>query len=169
MLVGAFWISVVVAGRAGYRLNRTASAPGGVWHITPVGARPILRGTLVLICPADWPVVTLMRDRGYLPRGDCPTGTVPIFKRVIAVGGDTVTVTPGAELRVNGKIVPNSAPVAGVPPWEAGTFPVRADEVWVVSRFHARSFDSRYFGPVRVSWVRGFARPVLVWGNPEAM
>ena len=34
--------------------------------------------------------------------------------------------------------------------------------VWVVSDYHPRSFDSRYFGPISKALIRHYLRPLLV-------
>ena len=69
---------------------------------------------------------------------------------------------------VNGVRLPNSAPrtrdTAGRPltPWPFGTYRVEPGTIWVVSSYEARSFDSRYFGPIRNSQVLDHLRPLLV-------
>lgn len=161
-LAGA--IALLAAGRlAGLRLNLTASLPVGV-YVTATGAPA--RGALVLVClPPE--VAALARARGYVPHGGtCPGDVVPIGKRVLAVAGDTVAVTPTG-LFVNGAPVPNSQALAAdrkgrpLPALAVGRYPVGQDELWVLSSYSRLSFDSRYFGAVRVSAVR--ARLLPLW------
>ena len=89
------------------------------------------------------------------------------MKPVVARAGDSVQVSERGVL-VNGKTVPNSAPLpkdtAGRPltPWPFGTYPVQPGTVWVISDYHPRSFDSRYFGPISEALVRNRLRPLLV-------
>jgi type IV secretory pathway protease TraF len=48
-----------------------------------------------------------MRERGYLPRGDCPSGVMPIVKKIVAVPGDRVRIErPGLE--INGRGLPGT-------------------------------------------------------------
>jgi len=169
-VAGTIGVTAAVATAAGFRLNTTASAPSGLWRIAPVGTGQIERGDLVSICPPPLGIVVAMRERGYLHPGDCPTtDTTPLLKPVVAVEGDTVTVTPGAPLAVNGVAVPDSAPEAGMPAWTPGTYRVQPGEVWVISSYSSGSFDSRYFGPVAVKNLRGRAAPVLVRGDVDSM
>jgi type IV secretory pathway protease TraF len=39
---------------------------------------------------------------------------------------------------------------------------VAKGEVWVISSYNPLSFDSRYFGPVPISRIEGFARPLFI-------
>src|SRR5881296_3096055 len=100
-------VVALAAGRlAGLRLNLTGSLPVGLY--LAAGDVPA-RGALVLVClPPE--VAAFARARGYVPRGGaCPGGVVPIGKPILAVAGDTVTVTRTG-LLVNGRPVPNSQP-----------------------------------------------------------
>lgn len=169
-MAGIVGAAAAVATAAGLRLNMTASAPSGLWRVTPIGPAQIGQGELVSICPPALGIVVAMRERGYLQPGDCPgTRSTPLLKPVVAVAGDTVTVTSGAGLAVNGRALQNSAPEAGMPAWPPGTYPVQPGEIWVVSSYSAGSFDSRYFGPVAVENLRGRAAPVLVIGDVDSM
>lgn len=169
-LAGILGSGVAAATAAGYRLNFTDSAPAGLWRITPLDSAGIERGTLVSICPPPLRIVATMRERGYLPVGDCPTTNIaPLVKAVLAIPGDTVTVAPGAALLVNGTLVPDSTPLPAIPAWPAGRYTVQPGEIWVISKYNPRSVDSRYFGPVAVNNVRGQAAPVLVNGDANAI
>jgi conjugative transfer signal peptidase TraF len=128
---------------------------------------PIRRGELVAACLP----VSAEREgvaRGYLMRGDCPGGAEPVVKVVDGMVGDQIEVEVGAVV-VNGKPLPNSATVArdsvGRPlahvSW--GKRLVAVDEVWLLGLNNRRSWDSRYFGPVSLSAVRGVVEPVLTW------
>ncbi len=156
-------VAVLAAGRlTGLRLNLTGSLPVGLY--VAVGGAPA-RGTLVLVCLPPQ-IAAFASARGYVPRGGaCPGGVVPIGKRVSAIAGDTVTVTPTG-LLVNGAPVPNSQalnadrtgrPLHGV---AVGCYHVGRDELWVLSSYSRLSFDSRYFGAVRLSEVRGRLLPL---------
>lgn len=155
------------AGATGLRVNATASMPRGLWRVAPA-AGPIPRGAIVSLCLPQGPLLRLALRRGYLGAGPCPGGAEPLLKPVAAIAGDVVRVT-AAGIAVNGTLLPNSAalkqdsagrPLRPVPP---GTWRVAPGAVWLVSTYAARSFDSRYFGPVPVSAVHGTARPVWVF------
>jgi len=128
------------------------------------GGAPV-RGALVLVClPPE--VAAFARARGYVPQGGaCPGSVVPIGKPVVAIAGDTVAVTPTG-LMVNGAPVPNSRALVTdrkgrpLPRPPGGRYLVGQDELWVLSSYSRLSFDSRYFGAVRVSEVRTRLRPL---------
>jgi len=121
---------------------------------------------LVEFCPSE-PYASLANSRGYRDAGRCPDGGTPLLKPVVAQEGDEVVVTAQG-VSVNAAVLPNSAPrtldTAGrrLTPWPSGTYRVQPGTMWVVSSYEARSFDSRYFGPIRKSQVIDYLRPLLV-------
>jgi conjugative transfer signal peptidase TraF len=164
---GVWWlasaVALLAAGKlAGLRLNLTGSLPVGL-YATAKGASA--RGALVLVCLPPR-VAAFASARGYVPRGGaCPGALVPIGKRILAITRDTVAVTPTG-LVVNGVPVPNSQALATdrkgrpLPALAVGRYPVGQDEIWVVSSYSRRSFDSRYFGSVRVTDIRNRLLPL---------
>ena len=162
----ALLIGAALAWAAGLRVNLTGSMPIGVYQATSVASATALDpGAIVLAClPVE--VARLARERGYVPRGSCPGGAGPIGKIVVAVPGDTVTVTP-CGLMVNGRLLSGSQPLARdghgrpLPPLRRGLYLVRTGEIWLLSAHSPRSFDSRYFGPLGAERVRSVLRTVL--------
>jgi conjugative transfer signal peptidase TraF len=75
-------------------------------------------------------------------------------------------VTPKG-VSVNARALPNSRPLqadaVGRPLPSASGGPVPPGEVWVMSEYHPRSFDSRYYGPIEAACIEGRVRPVFVW------
>lgn len=171
-VVVAAVIAIVITGsyQAGLRLNFTESAPAGLWFVESVGVDSLKPGDLVEVCPPDLPIVRLMSERGYLEAGNCQgSGVRPLLKPVSAVAGDVIQFESGKPVIVNGAALPNTAVMSAVPGWPEGCYMVQPDEVWLFSSYNPGSFDSRYFGPVKLASVRGLARPVVVKGDPAAM
>ena len=148
--------------KLGFRFNLSPSIAPGVYRVTE---GPIERGAIVLVCLPNT-VAALAREREYISAGSCADGNAPIGKRIVATVGDTVRVTPGG-LVVNGDRLVNTAPLprdhAGrlLPHVQPGRYVVDAGQVWLVSTYSARSFDSRYFGAVHVSSIVSRVRPFL--------
>ena len=140
-------------GLAGLRLNLTGSLPIGLYRVSQAS---IGRDALVLVClPGS--VAEFAKARGYVPQGgSCPGGLVPVGKRVWAIPGDTVTVTPTG-LLVNGTPVPNSRPLdvdhrgRPLPQLAVGRYVVCPGTLWVLSSHSRLSFDSRYFGALETA------------------
>lgn len=153
-----------IAGTAGVRINTSPSMPRGVWWIAP--ASDVRRGDAVVVCaPPD--AARLGRERGYLGVGGCSNGSEPLLKIVAAGAGDAVAV--GAfGLAVNGEVLADTTPLpqdmAGrdLRAWPPGIYTVQTGTAWVTTP-RANSWDSRYWGPVRLADVLGVARPVAVW------
>lgn len=165
VMLGLSAIAILGAGAAGLRINPTDSMPRGLWRLISRHG-PLHRGDIVIACLPDNPITQLAMRRGYFWHSHaCPSGIVPVVKPVVAVAGDIVRVT-AAGIAVDGVPVPNSALLtrdsAGrkITPVAPGTYHVRPGQMWLISNYNRRSFDSRYLGPVPVSGVQGLARPV---------
>jgi conjugative transfer signal peptidase TraF len=154
------------ANAAGLRFNETPSMPLGLWRVAGAHA-PVRRGDIVAVCPPETDAVRVAAERGYIPTGHCAGGYKPLLKPVAATGGDVVAIS-AAGVAVNGQEVPATAQLAldsaGRPlkPVSVGSYRVAPGEIWLLSGYDPRSFDSRYFGPVPVANVQGIARPVWV-------
>lgn len=153
----------------GYVINTTPSLPRGLWQTTPIHG-PVQRGEIVLLCPLKTEAFILAYRRGYLGGGDCPSGFERMQKPIVALPGDKVQVSVQG-ISVNGQWLKNSVslatdmrnrPLPVVPP---GAYTVAPNTVWVVSTFNRLSYDSRYFGPVPLSDIKGSARPIFVEGD----
>jgi conjugative transfer signal peptidase TraF len=166
-------VSVVVAGLLCIgRCNGSPSLPRGLYLELPEGwqGRAPAPGDLVLAC-APPAAAELARRRGYLGDGPCAAraagGAAMLGKLVLAAAGDEVVFGPGG-LAVNGRPVAGSRALAcdrlGRPlaHYRFGRFRLAPGEVWLFAPYHPRSYDSRYFGPVAESALRGRLLPVLV-------
>ena len=144
----------------GIRVNASESLPLGLYRTTSDTA-----AILVEFCPSG-PYAKLSANRDYRGEGNCPDGAEPLMKPIVAVPGDVVHVSPRG-VAVNGRLLPNSAPrlfdTKNRPlyHWPLGIYRVSPGSVWVVSSFNDRSFDSRYFGPIRTSSIRHHLRPLI--------
>lgn len=152
----------IAAYALGFRLNLSASIPPGLYRVTK---DPIGRGSLVLVClPPS--LSAFARSRAYVPAGSCKDGNAPVGKVVAAAAGDTVDVTAGG-LVVNGDELSNTRPLGsdgrgrGLPRMASGRYIVQIGQIWLVSRYSIRSFDSRYFGAVPVDRIVARVRPVV--------
>ena len=164
--------AAVIAGQtlargAGIIVNVTPSMARGLWQQS--GQRP-KRGDVVIACPPATLVLQLGADRGYLGGGDCPSLYEPLIKPIAAMPGDTVVVRTDGVIEVNGTALQNSRSLRrdgadrtlpGIP---VGTYAVAPGEVWLISSYSPRSFDSRYLGPVPISSIRDTVKPL--WTLP---
>jgi conjugative transfer signal peptidase TraF len=162
----ALTTSVGLASLVNLRITLTdSSARAGVYRL--VAGAPVRRGTLVAACLPHI-IAEEGLTRGYLRRGDCPAGAEPVAKLIGALPGDAVTVEKGG-VAVNGVNFRHSQvaardsagrPLAHVP---FGPRTVSSGEVWLFGFNDARSWDSRYFGPVPIASIRGSLKPILTW------
>lgn len=133
--------------------NASASAPVGLYHVSPGAA--LERGDLV-IARVPPRARRLAADRRYLPMN------VPLVKRIAALPGDRVCAV-GSQLFVNGRSVAvrRATDGQGRPmPWLHGCLTLGDGRLLLLIRDPA-SFDGRYFGPTRSSEVIGKAS--LIW------
>ncbi len=100
----------------------------------------------------------LAAERGYLPE------TVPLLKRIGAVSGQFVCVR-GNQLWIDGELAATALTHDGkgrpLIMWK-GCRVLDLDEILLISRDNSASFDSRYFGPIRLTQVIGKASPLYV-------
>ncbi len=158
-IVAVFWMF-----RLRIALTDSACRPG----IYRMVNRRISRGDLVLACLPS-ALARFAQARGYLARGPgCGNGIEPVGKRIGALPGDTVQITRDF-VAINGHRLENSATVLRdsrgrslihVTP---GRYTVQPDHVWLSGTNDARSWDSRYFGPVPSGAVRAQLEPLVTW------
>jgi conjugative transfer signal peptidase TraF len=153
-LLGMFALFEVV----GLRINTSGSLPVGLYIVSP-------NGRFVEFCPDDR---GLSAQRHYRARGVCSDGAAPLLKPVIGSPADEIVLSP-AGIAVNGNVLPRSTPMDrdsdGRPlaHWPAGRYTAAPGTLWVASSYNARSYDSRYFGPIRETSVRAKLRPLIAW------
>lgn len=165
---------MVVCGRQlGLRIMLTdSSAPSGIYRVeeSPSGRslRELRRGELVEACLPD-AIAQHGLERGYLQPGDCPGGAEPVAKRVGALSGDIIAISAGY-VAVNGERLSSLSKTSPIDSsgrllehvtW--GARRVSPDTVWLFGFNNPRSWDSRYFGPVSPTDVRGVLTPVVTW------
>ena len=135
--------------------NWTPSLPLGLYWVS--SRRETGVGALVAF-PVPAGVRALVRERRYLPPG------AVLVKPVVAAAADDVC-TDGGTLRVNG------APLGAVAtedtygrplPHDARCGPLPDGVVFVASHLPT-SFDSRTFGPVPISQIRGTVIPLWTY------
>jgi conjugative transfer signal peptidase TraF len=133
--------------------NATASAPRGLYSITPVSE--LQAGDLVLVQP-DPASAAVYAERGYLPLG------VPLLKRVGALGGMRVCEHAG-DVTIEGRHVANALPTDGrgrpMTPW-SGCRALNDGEFFALNADVPTSLDGRYFGPSLLSSMIGRAAPI---------
>lgn len=165
IVLAALTLAALLVVHTGLRFMLTPSLPLGIYR-TVNG--PPTRGAIVMACLPER-VARLALERGYLWRGDCPGGVVPLGKVVLAVAGDTVTLSAEG-ISVNGRAVPNSRPHErdhqGRPleHYPYGSHVLGPGELWLFSPYHPLSFDSRYFGPIPNNAV--LSRLAPLWTSP---
>lgn len=132
--------------------NASASAPVGLWRITPGAA--VCVGDTVLAEPPP-AARRLAAQRHYLP------ANVPMIKAVAAVSGDKVCAV-GPWIRINDRPVAlrRAADRRGRKlPWWSGCERLSDGAVLLLNPT-PDSFDGRYFGPVSKGAVIGRATPL---------
>lgn len=150
----------------GIHFTYTDSLPMGLYRsVTGVPTR----GALVSICLPD-DLYILAKERGYGRPGRCPGGIAPLLKQVVAMSGDSVSVTDSG-LTVNGIEIPNTARMhhdsqgRSIQMIDAGIYRTGNNELWLIANHSTRSWDSRYFGPITLGQVQSVMQPLIAWSN----
>ena len=138
-------------------LNLTDSEPMGLYRLEKFEGS-IRRGELIVMSvPTEFH--QYVYGRHWLPEG------WSLFKHVGAVPGDVYCVT-ASSLTINGVTIGPvyAADAAGLPlPRLRGCRRVPAGHFLPVAVGTDRSFDGRYMGPVKVSAIKGIARPIVTF------
>ena len=115
-------------------------------------------------------ILAAIPEVALLMGGACPGGAGKVLKKIIAVPGDRVSLDAHG-LHVNGLSVPGTEPTAAdnrgrpLEPLELNESVIPVKSYWVGGTNPARSWDSRYFGPVRRDLIVARARPLFLLGN----
>lgn len=157
--LAALLMPLAMPHRAQIVYNPTDSVPRGWYRIGPADSLQV--GSIVLArLPA--PAAALAAQRDYLPAG------IPLLKRIGAMAPQRVCMD-GASVRIDDVVV------AVVMRADGHGHPLSAwsqcrrlahGELFLLSSTNPASFDSRYFGPIRVSDVIGSAQPLWTWSTP---
>lgn len=148
--------------------NFTASEPRGLYALE-TNPPEVRRGDLVVFCPPA--AVIEEAPAGALRPGACPQGVAPHLKRLVAIAGDAVVVD-GDGVRVNGRRIEGSRPLVrpglrGVEGKFRGWRRVlKPGEILCLGE-HPRSYDGRYYGPIRVPLL-GRARGLWTWTSTSS-
>jgi conjugative transfer signal peptidase TraF len=166
---GAILIVLLDAARGAGRVilvDTDSACPVGIYRVV---RKPMTRGELVEACLPD-AIATYGIARGYIGLGRCRNGAEPVIKLIGATAGDRVDLSR-AGVWVNGIALPESATRSRdsrgreVPTIKRGGYQTRANDVWLFGLQDARSWDSRYYGPVPRQNVIGAALPLLTLGH----
>lgn len=132
--------------------NASASAPIGLWSVTPDA--PLRRSDMVAARLATpW--------RGFAARRHYLPANVPLIKRVAAIAGDQICAE-GGRILVNGRAVATALSRDGagrsMPRWQGCR--LLGDDMVLLLNDPPASFDGRYFGPTSRGDIIGKASPL---------
>jgi conjugative transfer signal peptidase TraF len=134
--------------------NPTESAPPG-WYVVHPVVQLEIGDYVVAQLPRD--IAAFAAKRDYLPRH------VPVLKQIAATAGQRVCVRDGTVL-IDGAVVATTLALDGkrrsLTAW-SHCRKLETGELFLLNASAPSSFDSRYFGPIDASFVRGKAN--LLW------
>lgn len=149
----------------GLRFNTTHSVdPGFYWVID----KQPEKGDFVSFCPAQDSITQIAYERGYIGFGNCPKHTERLLKIVYGNAGDIIELTDTGVM-VNGALLPNSVALTQdgldrkLVPYQIKRLVLQSNELWVMTNRNPLSFDSRYFGPIRLTQVSDVVKPLWTW------
>lgn len=156
-VLNAMIISAVILS-FGVRINISTSYPLGLYQAMD---ESWVKHDLVMSClPTD--IAKRAVARGYLGLSSECDGHTPVIKRVMAIGGDHVSVDK--QLAINGRRIPNTritkTDAQGRLMTVARGGMTQTGYIWLVSNYSADSFDSRYYGEIAEHYVQYKLEPL---------
>lgn len=140
------------------QINLTPSMPIGLYR--QLSTMTIHRGDIVAACLPK-PIAKVGLENGYLSKGHCPSGTIPVLKKVIAIPHDNVQLTSQAII-VNEKryLAPQQKTNHrghSIKRWNRNDLYKNTLDYWLYgSHSRNKSWDSRYYGGIAshdILWV----------------
>lgn len=172
-IIAVFLISLISVAlllmAMGFRVNVSDSIPIGLYRIAGLTN---LKNSFVMFCPDDRQAFKTGIERHYINHGLCPGGYGYLMKKVVAIYGDTVSVTAEGVF-VNQKLLPFSKPKLNdglnrtLPQWRTVNYKLKEDEIMTMTSQSDWSFDGRYYGPVHIGQIKGMITPVWVKQSGE--
>ena len=106
-------------------------------------------------------------DRGYLIKGGCETGSIPVLKIIKGMPGDKYSSKIG-QLEINGVVYSSMATDSKGRPLEwlysSKEGILGKDQYLLISTHVGNSWDSRYWGPVPVKYI---VQPLWIYENDK--
>lgn len=134
--------------------NISSSIPYGIYRI--VNRYP-QKDDYILFC-LNRKIAKISSQRGYVTHGNCSFQSAPVGKKVVAVQGDHVKISPDG-IEINGIKLPFSNPqkydfrMRKLPEFRINRF--LDNNEYIVASSKENSYDSRYFGIVRGEQIKG--------------
>lgn len=154
---GATFLLVLWLSGPRVAINTSESLPIGIYFITQTSGKEVGKGDLVLFY--DEEINNKAAERKYIRAGQM------IGKRVAAVGGEKIRVGP-KQTMVLGRKVSGNAPLSDSYGRTMQRFlydgVVPDGSVFLLGDTD-NSYDSRYYGFVEISKIRGTLTPIFTW------
>jgi conjugative transfer signal peptidase TraF len=149
----------------GLRINTSKSVDLGLYWVINKGPH---KGDFVSFCPVDDALTRMAYERGYIKFGNCPGHYQRLLKIVVGETGDKICIQERG-VTVNGALLPNSAVLSqdgfgqSLRPFSTNPFVLNTGELLVMTQHNPMSFDSRYFGPIRLNQISAVVKPIWTW------
>ncbi len=149
-----------------FAVNLSLSAPKGIW-LKHSPREPLRVGDYVSFCPRQSALGQALVARGYVSKGGCSNGGLPLLKRVGAVAGDEVEVSAEG-VHINGIPLEHSRSLVVDSkgrqlPQLRVRYTLGPGQLWVVSP-QPRGLDSRYLGVLGREDVIHKVVPLWIYG-----
>lgn len=143
-------------------VNSSSSIPPGLYWAVD---KPIAKDRFIAFCPPNRPEFKQALESGLIDVGNCPEKFGKILVKVAAKARDVVTINSQG-ITVNDNLIPQSQPQAVtrvLVTAKLERYPLKPNEIVVISEAKDTPFDSRYFGLLDVNQIDSVIEPLIQW------
>jgi conjugative transfer signal peptidase TraF len=148
-----------------YYINLTNSYPIGIYKSLKDNSK-FNKDDLVIFCPPDNEIFKNAKELGYLKNGFCPGGYIKMMKKIAAVPGDKIQIANYVYVnnvkQVNSQVFYEDSKGNKLPKINK-SFVLENDEYLLLSDYAIRSFDGRYFGPIKKNRIEKKMKAILIF------
>lgn len=168
IVISSFFIAIFFYIKLDIFYNQTNSFPIGFYKLKK--EKTFEKFEMILFCPENTKSFSLAIKNNYIKNnGYCENGNIPLLKKIVGTPGDKISINKNVSINgkelINSRIYKYDSQNRLIYQSNLPNFTIKEDEYFVMSDYNDRSFDSRYFGPIKKNTIIGTVKELLTFSN----